>query len=228
VAKKLTTLDDPSGSDTYCVGINSNNVIVGWYTNSSGNTQAFIYKDGKFRNIGPSGSVGTGAYGINDSGIVTGWYTDSAGVQHGFVWDGTTYTTLDVPGASWTNAFAMNNKGIITVQWGDSAGHVEASLYNSNTKKYSKPINVPGAVNTYAHAIDSAGDVVYSWQDSKYVYHGAMCTKCTSSGRKYYKFDDPKGAGEDWGAADGINDHKLIGGCYSNKHNVDFGFKATY
>jgi len=144
-------------------------------------------------------------------------------VQHGFAWNGTTYTTLDVPGASWTWAYGINNKGLMTVEWGDSAGNYEASYYDG--KKY-KTIDVPKAVNSYVHGIDSAGDVVYAWSDSTGLLHGALCTKCTSSGRKYYKFHDPKGPKNT--AADGINDHKLISGNYIDNNDVGFGFKATY
>jgi hypothetical protein len=219
----LTTLDDPkwSGRFSECEAINSHNVIVGDYINSSGISTSFIYQRGKFHDIGPANSY---AYGINDSEIVTGFYQDPAGVYHGYVWHQNTWTRLDKPGASYTLAAGINNNGLITVQWGDKAGNVESSVYDPQTKKYIGTINVPGAVNTWAHAIDSAGDVVFTWQGSPTgPYQGALCTQCTSTSRKYYKFDDPKGTST---FGNGINDHKLVVGNYNAAESE--GFKATY
>jgi len=86
---------------------------------------------------------------------------------------------------------------------------------------------VPGAVSSTANSIDSAGDVVYAWTDSTGLHHGALCIGCASPGRKYHKFDDPKGADGTYG--DGINDHGLIVGVYfTNGGATAEGFKATY
>ena len=49
----VTTLDDPNGvGSTICWGVNSSGTVVGYYTNSSGNDQAFMYKNGSFTDIG--------------------------------------------------------------------------------------------------------------------------------------------------------------------------------
>src|SRR3981081_2868320 len=64
--KKLTTVDDPKGTGTLCTNLNPNGAIavVGSYTNSSGDSVGFRYKNGKFRDIrGPGGATASVAYG---------------------------------------------------------------------------------------------------------------------------------------------------------------------
>jgi len=228
VGKKVTNIDDPNGTNTICNDINSSGSIVGSYVTSSGTTKGFLYKNGTFTDIVPPGATTFSEVdGINDKGEAAGDYIDSRGVDVGFLKKGKHYTTLDLPGSTFTLAYGLNNSGWVTIQWGNAAGNTESSLYNSNTKEYSnEPINVPDAVNSYAHEIDTAGDIVYRWTDSSGNGHGALCTKCTRHGRKYYKFDDPKGNNL---RADGINDHQTIVGRFVDTVSGEFeGFTATY
>jgi uncharacterized membrane protein len=229
VGRKVTNIDDPNATGgTICNDINSSDAIVGSYVNSSGATKGFLYKNGKFTDVVPPGATTfSEANGINDQGEIVGDYDDSSGVDVGFLLKGNNYTTLDLSGSTFTLAYGINNSGWITIIWGDSAGNSESSLYDSKTKEYSKkPINVPDAASSWAHLIDTAGDIVYRWTDSAGITHGALCTKCTSNGRKYYKFDDPKGSNL---RADGINDHRTIVGRFIPTKSSEFeGFKATY
>jgi probable HAF family extracellular repeat protein len=219
--KRLTTLDDPKGSNTVCANLNPNGEIsiVGAYTNSMGNSVGFLHHEGEFTDIpGPAGATASAAYGINDSGAIVGFYKDSSGVTHGFLLKGKTYTTLDVPGASSTVALGINNGGSIVLFWVNSKGAIESSIYNGETYK---TINVPGAASSFAENINSSGDVVYGWLDSSNVSHGALLHE-----GKYYKFNFPKSARTYGG---GINDHNLIVGGYQTKSGGPFsGFKATF
>src|SRR5580692_7352881 len=125
--KKLTTLDDPKGTNTVCANLNPNGAIaiVGAYINSKGNSVGFLHKEGRFTDIpGPAGATASAAYGINDTGTIVGFYTDSSGATHGFLLRGETYTTLDVPGASSTVALGINNKGSIVLFWVNSKGAI--------------------------------------------------------------------------------------------------------
>lgn len=83
-AGKLTNIDDPKGSNTYCFGINNLGAIVGYYTTASFGAQAFLYQNGSFTDIGPAGATGSQALGINDHGDVNGNYGDSVGAGMGF------------------------------------------------------------------------------------------------------------------------------------------------
>lgn len=221
--KKLTTINDPNGTHTVCVGINANGpmTIVGYYTNPiSEEPVGFLYKNGKFTDIpGPSGAVLSEAYGINDAGDVVGWFLDSKGI-HGFLLKGKAYTTLDAPNADSTYGTGINDKGVIVLYAPNSNGGATAWLHNG---KIYNSINVPGAVASEPSGINTAGDVIYSWQGSVGgPYHAALLL-----GSKYHKFDFPMSA-QTFGG--GINDHQLVTGSYQTQNGGHYyqGFKATY
>jgi hypothetical protein len=85
-----TTIDDPLGvnpqgvKDTQLTGINAADQIVGDYFDSKGTEHGFVYSDGKYATIDPTGSTNTTISGINDAGQVVGTYTDQSGT-HGFI-----------------------------------------------------------------------------------------------------------------------------------------------
>jgi uncharacterized membrane protein len=217
---KVTTVDDPKGNYTACLGVNPNGemAVVGLYL-SGNNIGGFVYRDGKFTDIpGPVGATGSAAQGVNDAGDIVGYYYDSAGVPHGFLLKGKTYTTLDVPGALGTFAAGINNQGSIVLYWNDSQNVAESSLYDGKTYK---KINVPGAAQTLAFGINAAGDVIYEWLDSGGLDHAALL-----SGGKYYKFDHPESV-QTYGG--GINDGRVIVGGYQVANNGPFqGYRASY
>jgi hypothetical protein len=222
--KKLTTLDDPAGTPgtTYADGLNPDGTIsvVGHYLNSSGNSVGFLYKKGKYKDIGPTGFVASIAVAITDQGVIVGDYTDTSGVTHGFILEGKKYTTLDVPGSAGTTAAAgINKAGWIVLWWVDSKGSVQASLTKNRGKSY-RTIDVPGATDSYPGGINSAGDVTYYWEDSDQVGCGALF-----HAKKYYKFDYPHAT---FTAAAGINDRATLVGAYLSTTGPISGFKATY
>jgi len=215
-AGKVTRLDDPKGTDTYCFAINKAGAIVGYYATANRTVQAFLYAKGKFKDIGPAGSTGSQALGINDHGDVNGNFADSKG-SHGFLLKGGAYITLDVPGAQATLGGGINNAGLMTEVWLDSNFNSESSLYNG--KKYTK-INVPREPNSDAAAINNLGDIVYSWEGATDTYGGAL-----RHGGKLYKFHVPGG---DRTFGYGINDHNVIVGAYTDDNGVLNGYAATY
>jgi probable HAF family extracellular repeat protein len=220
--KKFTTIDDPKGDmGSECINLNSIGTIVGGYYTAN-SLFGFVYKDGKISDIGPAGVVSE-AWGINDKGEIVGFVTDSNNVVHGYFWDGKKYTILDYPGANnFTAAWGINNAGLVTLQWIDSSGNYEAALYNTKTKKYSKPITVPGAAQTYVHSINNAGDIVFSWYDSSGNAHGAL-----RIGKTFYTFSDPKGP--NYTKSDGINDKREIVGRFEpTGSKFEKSFEATY
>jgi probable HAF family extracellular repeat protein len=213
---KVTKIDDPKGTDTYCFAINKAGAIVGYYATSTHTAQGFVYAKGKFSDIGPGGSTGSQATGINDHGDISGNFADAHG-SHGYLLKGATYTKLDVPGAQGTLGGGINNTGLMTEVWLDSSSNSESSLYNGKTYKR---INVPGEPDSDAAAINNLGDIVYSWEGSTDTYGGAL-----RHGGKYYKFHVPKG---DRTFGYGINDRNVIVGAYTDDNGVLSGFSATY
>ncbi len=222
--KKLTALNDPTGTNTTCYGVNLNGRIsvVGTYTNSKGNREGFLYKNGKFTDIpGPAGATESGAADINDTGAIVGVYKDSSNVFHGFLLRDKKYTTMDPPGSIYTVAAGINDKGYIVFYWEDSNGGFESSITKDSGKTY-HTINVPDApTGSAVQSINSTGDRVYQWGDSSGAVHGALF-----HAGKYYKFDYPQSV---FTSANGINDKSLIVGPYQAKSNGPYsGYKATY
>jgi uncharacterized membrane protein len=220
--EKFTTIDDPKGDmGNECLNLNSKGAIVGGYY-TAGSVFGFLYQNGKFTDIGPGGVVSE-AWGINDKGEVAGFMTDSSNVVHGYVWDGKLYIILDYPGANgFTAAWGINNAGLVTLQWIDSSGNYEAAVYNTKTRKYSKPITVPGAAQTYVHSINNAGDIIFSWDDSNGNSFGALLKR-----KKFYTFSDPKAP--DYTRPDGINDKgEIIGRYEPTGSKFEKSFEATY
>ncbi len=76
----------------------------------SQSTSAFLYDDGTFTQIGPSGAAQ--AYGINDAGEIVG-LIESGGTYYGFSLVNGVYQKLNPPGAQWSVATAVNNEGQI-------------------------------------------------------------------------------------------------------------------
>jgi hypothetical protein len=230
--KKLTTVDDPKGTNTAVSGINFNGAInvVGFYLNSSGSPVGFRYtpKTKQFTDIpGPKGALSLYTGGMNDQGWIVGDYKDSSGVYHGFLLKGKKYTILDVPGAADTYALGINNKGSITLYWANSKFDYAGALTKDFGKTY-ETINVPGAgrFGSEAAFINNEGDVTLWWFDSSGVVHGALCTECESKElRKYYKFDYPKAPGT---FPNGINDQDAFVGWYQTEDGSYSGFKATF
>lgn len=91
----LTILDFPGASDTFALGINEADVVVGLYDvgpfDENGNPSAqhgFIWSSGNFMQVDVPGAFDTGIIGINARGdLVGGWDNTGliSGVQHGFV-----------------------------------------------------------------------------------------------------------------------------------------------
>jgi probable HAF family extracellular repeat protein len=100
-ADKFTTIDVPAafGSQTEPYGINPQGDIVGYYSDSSGNTHGFLLSRGKFTTIDvPGALLYTEPYGINPQGDIVGYCSDSSGNTHGFLLRNGQFTTFDVPG----------------------------------------------------------------------------------------------------------------------------------
>jgi len=227
--KNLTTLDDPNGTGTFVSGINFNGPIalVGYYTNSSGNSVGFRYspRTKKFTDIpNPKGATSLWTGGMNDRGWIVGYYQDSNGVVHGFLLQGKKYKVLDVPGTLATYAYGINNQGYVTLTWVDSKYLYEGALYNGTTYQV---INVPGATGgSEGSFINNQNDVTFWWLDSAGYTHGALCPQCDSKGRKFYKFDDPKSVAT---YPNGINDKNAIVGQYQDTQNGPASsFEATW
>ncbi|MGA9643111.1 MAG: hypothetical protein WBQ72_17065 [Terriglobales bacterium] len=225
---EVTNIDDPNGvCCTEPINVSSNGTIVGNYGTFIEGNQAiasFVYQNGQFSDVGPTGCLNSAAAGINDSGEIVGWCTDSSDVVHGYLQNSEGITFLDYPGANdFTLAWGINNAGLVTLQWIDSNGNYEGATYNSATQEYSGPINVPGAAQTYIHSINNENDIAFSWYDASGNSYGALQIGATGD---FCTFSDPHGP--DYTRPDGINDSvDIVGRWEKTGGKYERGFEAT-
>ena len=127
--------DFPTGSPAsppvdQLLGVNDNDIAVGFYTDANGTNHGYSYNINtrRFSSIVDPADPGASltAAAINDLGQVAGFYTNPAtGNTDGFLLSHGHFTDLAVPGASATNALGVNNYdevvGTYTVGSGSSA-----------------------------------------------------------------------------------------------------------
>lgn len=115
----------PGAYDSYGNGINTQNEVVGSYSDSS-----LVYH-GFFRAAGGTlkfpidfpGSASTLLGGMNDRNAIVGSYTDNSGGVHGLLLHKpNTFVSFDYPGAVATSFNGINNAGHISGRYTDGAG----------------------------------------------------------------------------------------------------------
>ena len=116
----------PGSTTTMPFAINDNDVIVGWYTDSSGDNHGFVKTGGTFSSIDYPGAVepfGTTIIGINNSGTMVGSYWDGS-VSHGFLYSAGSFTALDYPGAIESQPFGIDSNGdVVGFYWDGTETH---------------------------------------------------------------------------------------------------------
>jgi probable HAF family extracellular repeat protein len=82
----FTSVDYPGALNTYIIGINNYEVMIGSYdTVPNGERYGFIYKDGIFTPFKIPGYTNINARGITDDGRIVGRAKDANGNSHGFL-----------------------------------------------------------------------------------------------------------------------------------------------
>ena len=212
-----------SGSDnTFALGMNSSNQVVGQYYDSSGNSHGFSRDaSGTITEIVFPGALQTACTGLNDAGEITGWYEDNALTFHGFTDIGGQFLTNDfiyTAGVSSSGAYAgyyyapgpanCNGEtgtscyGYLATPQGDTLSTVQA----------------PNAINTSIYAVNNSNVMVGFYTDAAFTLHGLML-----SGNTVTNIDDPN-AQPQTTQCTGINSSGEIVGSYTLPSNLERGF----
>jgi hypothetical protein len=174
---RFFNLNFPTGNNSnppvnQLLGVNNNDVAVGFYTDAKGNDHGYAYniRGHWFAPVHVPGASSVTASGINNEGDIVGFYTGRHGSVHGFLRerDGN-LVRLSIPGASSTMAFGINDNrevvGTYTVGSGNSAktfGFVWVPWRHGFAT-----INDPlGSGATTLNGINNAGDLVGFYTDS--------------------------------------------------------------
>ena len=165
---------DPSGASyTEAWGVNDSGQLVGFYSDSSGNYDGFLYVNGVYTTVDCPGEADTLAYGISDSGVIVGEDANStAGPFSGFAYRSGRCTMINYPGASSTEAKGINKASQISGVFSDSAG--THGFVKTGTSY--QEIDYPGATTTLGYHLNDKGQVAGWFTDSAGANHGFVAT----------------------------------------------------
>jgi len=135
----------PGGNFSTALGINQSGEITGWSGTSEADIggipgSAFLYRDGKIQDIGPSfanGSIGTAVAGADQKGDeqkrkvrVVGYGNDGQGDTYGFLYQDHFSKILGLlPGGTTSIAYGVNESGEVAGAADDSGGQVQAVIF---------------------------------------------------------------------------------------------------
>jgi hypothetical protein len=109
------------------LGVNDNNVAVGFYTDSKGKDHGYEYNitSNTFSRVLVLGAMSTVVTGINNLGNVAGFSVGASGVTTGFlIRAGGQLTTLAVPGATTTEALGISGRSEVAGFYQNADGTV--------------------------------------------------------------------------------------------------------
>jgi hypothetical protein len=165
-----------TGTVNQLLGVNNNNVAVGFYTDGNGVNHGYTYIIGAGMpfsasindpNAGTMMGQGTTTTGINNSGKIAGFYVDGAGNVHGFLFDGASFMTIDDPAGTNTMLLGLNNNNQAVGSFVDTNGETQGLLFNILIDSF-QTISDPNAsampdfnvTGTTINGINDQGDMV--------------------------------------------------------------------
>jgi hypothetical protein len=155
---------------TQLLGVNNQNVAVGFYNDPIGNSHGFSYniKKDTFSFTTITGATSVTDAGINNHGDITGFFTDSGGVVEGFLIHKGQMTTLTAPSASATTALGVSDNDEVVGTYTVGIGIAAVTHGFTWTQKGGfQTVNDPNGVNTTTvNGVNARGDLVGFYVDS--------------------------------------------------------------
>ncbi|TLZ57279.1 MAG: hypothetical protein E6K15_03575 [Methanobacteriota archaeon] len=134
------------GTETFALGINEADDVVGYGYNASGLSRAILWQNGIPTDLGTLGGTESGAYGINDRGQVVGWSYNATGQQHAFLWDQGNMTDLGtLPGGSFSTANAINEAGQVAAERSTGSSGIMGTQQTSGLRPTTPPARPSGS-----------------------------------------------------------------------------------
>lgn len=171
---KFITITTPASSYAVAAGINNNEVVTGYYEDSSSNFHGFVWQNGVLETVDYPGAVDTVLNGLNNQGVAIGYYGDGM-TNHTVTYSIAkhTWTALpDIPNYTQNDGYCINDGGnAIGNAFG--SGNPMAWIWSAGTSSYTF-FSVPGALlgDTYPSCINDKNQVVGYYTDTQGVSHG--------------------------------------------------------
>lgn len=151
-------------------GINNSDEVVGsnYYNPSTGYSNGFLYNNGTYTRIDPSGvNRYSGAYGINDSGEIVGSYENNNNLSVGFLDSNGTFTSISAPNPNDNLVlYGISDNGYMV---GAISGYNLFQSFIDENGAFTT-ISVPGATQTVVRGVNDSGDVVGYYTNSSGTY----------------------------------------------------------
>jgi len=163
------------------LGVNDNNIAVGFYNDASGATHAYRFdiRRNAFREITPAGITNPTAAAINNRNEIAGFGTGTDGTVVGYLLrrDGQ-LTVLSVPGSSMTQALGINDRdevvGVYQVGTGSSA---QMHGFTWTPQHGFHSVDDPNGVGTTTiNGVNDRGDLVGFYTDGAGNTDGLLAT----------------------------------------------------
>jgi Cu/Zn superoxide dismutase len=182
------TSDPASPATDQLLGVNDNDVAVGFYTDAKGNNHGYEYNisnRGFSRVLDPADpGASLTAAAINDRGDVAGFYVGTKGQTDGFLKTaGGQFRSLAYPGASATSALGVNGSDEVVGTYTDGSGNSATAHGFTWTRSggfasVDDPLG-PGA--TTVNGVNDHGDLVGFYTDAKGNTDGFVATPAIAS-----------------------------------------------
>jgi hypothetical protein len=162
------TADNASPPVNRLLGVNDDDVAVGFYADAKGSDRGYTYDIATrtFAAVTVTGASSVVAAAINDSGSVAGFFSTSAGATEGFVRPASgPVSVLDFPGATTTRALGVSNSGEVVGEYQLGSGRRARSHGFTWTQRHGfTTVDGPdGAVDTTINGVNNAGELVGSY-----------------------------------------------------------------
>ena len=207
IAYNYAPISFPGARVTNVTGINTANVIVGYYSDSQYSVHGFVYQGGKYITVNFPGATMTEVLGINDYGDIVGMYQLSGQLNfHGFLRHGGAFTKIDDPSASFgTMAFGINKSGAIVGSYDNTHGFL---YQNGAFRTLDAPGLEGGPYQTQLNGINNRG-----WIAGQ-VFSGGIWRGFWFANGQFH-FVEPTGSTDS--QATGINANGDIVGCHDSQ-----------
>lgn len=160
------------------LGINGNNIVVGFYNDSNNLSHGYTYsvKTGQFTPVMVENAVSDAATGINLHGVICGFFTDATGLTQGFVQDETAQTTVNVavPNSGVTQLLGINAHGIAVGFYIGQDTFPHGIVYNKATGSFTFVDDPNGTMGTTLNGINDQGQIVGFYTDAAGNTHGVL------------------------------------------------------
>jgi probable HAF family extracellular repeat protein len=157
------------GAKASAAGINEDGDIVGFSDLASGQSHAFLYKDGVMHDLGTLGGTISNANAINNNGEIAGRSTLANGAIRGFLYKDGVMHDLGTLGGAASVAFDINDKGEIVGFSRISNGQARAFLYKDGMMH---DLGALGGTDSRAISINNKGEIIGHYTKPDGSVHG--------------------------------------------------------